>query len=384
MWTGAGFSQRVTDTALAAVKGSSRKVYNSRWKGYVEWCDSKSLNPTTAPVAEVLDFLQELADNGRKCDTVKGYLTVISQRHSRIATENGSVRLSELQPVRTWVKGLSVVNPRPRLIVPAWSLDIVLSALKRPPYHPLEGLDLKHLTLRTVFLLAVTSARRVSEIQALRLDTLIWKQSEVIAFVDPSFLPKVHSHWHCNQPIAFPAMAGESDNELKKLCVRECLKAYIEATRPFRGTSQQILLCYGKNCIGKPVSKQRISNWLKDVIKDCYILQGKPVPQHIKGHDVRKQATSWADLAGVDPQRICEAATWQSTNKLSSMFARHYRLDLLGENRSSLGRRVLNLAASSAAESDLGGTRPPTSPQASTSGRQQPRRTCKRPGRGQE
>ena len=98
------------------------------------------------------------------------------------------------------------------------------------------------------------------------------------------------------------------------------------------------------------MSKQRISTWLKEVIKDCYQLKGLGQPDHVKGHDVRKQATSWADLAGVDPEKICQAATWQSTNKLSSMFARHYRLDLLAECPSDFGRQVLKSAASSTAE----------------------------------
>ena len=343
----------MADTALAALRSSSRKVYDSRWKGYVAWCETRQLDPVSTNVTEVLEFLQELASQGKKCDTVKGYLTVISQRHSRIMSHGKSCMLTELKPVQTWVRGLSVLNPRPRIIVPAWSLDIVLSALKKPPYFPLDALDLKHLTLRTVFLMAIASARRVSELHALRLGLMAWKPTEVLAYVDPTFLPKVHSQWHSNMPVAFPAMAEERDPELRKLCVRDSLRAYVNATKPFRGTAQQLLLCYGKKVRGQPVSKQRISTWLKDVIKDCYALRGLAAPEHVKGHDVRKQATSWADLAGVEPEKICEAATWQSTNKLSSMFARHYRLDLLRENRSDFGRQVLRSAASSTAERSL-------------------------------
>ena len=73
---------------------------------------------------------------------------------------------------------------------------------------------------------------------------------------------------------------------------------------------------------------------------------------------VCKQATSWADMAGVDPQKICDAAFWKS----ESMFATHYKLDLVHGARSDFGRRILQLAASSAAESSvrrrLGSARP--------------------------
>ena len=265
-WLEAGFSNDLATTALAALKPSSRKVYDSRWKGYVQWCEGRDLDPVTADVTEVLNFLQGLANSGKKCDTVKGYLTVISQRHRRIMSQGRQCLLTELQPVQTWVRGLSVLNPRLRVIVPSWSLnlDIVLSAL-----------------------------------------------------------------------------AGEKDPELRKLCVRDTLRAYVNATQPFRGAFQQLLLCFGKKVREEPVSKQRISTWLKKVIKDCYAVKGLAQDDHVKGRNVRKQATFCEDLAGVDPEKICQAATWQSTNKLSSMFARHYRLDLLSECPSDFGSKVL-------------------------------------------
>ena len=75
---------------------------------------------------------------------------------------------------------------------------------------------------------------------------------------------------------------------------------------------------------GSLVSKQHISAWLVKLISFVYEQAGLPIPQGIKDHQTRKLATSWADLAGVDPQQICDAATWSST----CTFSRHYRLDL--------------------------------------------------------
>ena len=48
-------------------------------------------------------------------------------------------------------------------------------------------------------------------------------------------------------------------------------------------------------------------------------------------------------MAGVDPKRICEAATWA----FSSTFVKYYRLFLMAEARSDFGRRVLRLTGSS-------------------------------------
>ena len=59
------------------------------------------------------------------------------------------------------------MNPPRRNLVPSWDLAIVLAALREYPYEPLEDAPLQHLTLKAIFLLAITSVRRVSELQAL-------------------------------------------------------------------------------------------------------------------------------------------------------------------------------------------------------------------------
>ena len=67
---------------------------------------------------------------------------------------------------------MSVELQRPRLtsVLPQWDLGIVLEALSKPPYEPLKEASLKLLTLKTVLLLAMASAERRSELQALVFD----------------------------------------------------------------------------------------------------------------------------------------------------------------------------------------------------------------------
>ena len=61
------------------------------------------------------------------------------------------------------------------------------------------------------------------------------------------------------------------------------------------------------------------------------------------------QAVSMAEMAGVDLQHICQAATWTS----SSTFAKYYRLNLMAKAHLDFGRRMLRLAGPSRR---LGGT----------------------------
>ena len=171
--------------------------------------------------------------------------------------------------------------------------------------------------MRTAFLMAVTSARRASELQAICCDTMVWRAHEVIAYTDPEFSAQssLRMAWHCNQPMSFPAMRGEEDGELTKLCLRDTMHAYYLRTKVARRRpgANQFLLCYGSKFLGQPVSKQRISKWLQELVRDCYKREGLEPPGGVKGHQVSKQATSWADLAGVDPATICQAATWRTS-----------------------------------------------------------------------
>ena len=340
-WRRQGFSDDVIDTALAAKRGSTRTVYDSRWQAFVDWCTQRHIDPLSCNVPQFLEFLQQLVHRNLALNTIKGYVTAVSSRRGLVEYRDESVRMAAVSPVRTWLRGLSIQRPPVRSRVPPWSLELVLRVLTSAPFYPLHQCDLKHLTLRTVFLLAISSARRASELHAIRVDSLVRHGTGYIAYTDERFLPKIATEWHVNLPIHLPAIPDDADAELRKLCVATCIDAYVSATKPLRETTSatQLLVCYGKTKQGQPVSKQRVSTWLKEVVTVCYQLQGQPLP-HVKGHDTRKMATSWAHVAGVEPRTICEAAMWQSSN----MFARFYKLDLLHADHGELGRRVLHLA----------------------------------------
>ena len=50
--------------------------------------------------------------------------------------------------------------------LPKWNLSVVLNELTKAPFEPMKDIDLKHLTLKIAFLLALASCKRHSEIHA--------------------------------------------------------------------------------------------------------------------------------------------------------------------------------------------------------------------------
>ena len=57
-------------------------------------------------------------------------------------------------------------RPKGRRGIPSWNLSLVLHQLTKAPFEPLKEASLKHLTFKTVFLLALDSGKRRSEIHA--------------------------------------------------------------------------------------------------------------------------------------------------------------------------------------------------------------------------
>lgn len=95
---------------------------------------------------------------------------------------------------------------------PTWDLSLVLGALTGSPFE-LEKSEVKWVVLKAVFLISITSARRVSELQALsiREPFLLILEDRVVLKTDSSFLPKVSSAFHRTQDLILPTFYSTSE-----------------------------------------------------------------------------------------------------------------------------------------------------------------------------
>ena len=102
--------------------------------------------------------------------TIKGYRSCLAS----VLSGTGKAAAVQAKTISDMIN--SVELQRPSIcnsvtpVLPQWDLGIVLVALSKPPYETLQEACLKHLTLRTVFLTAMASAGRHSELQALVFD----------------------------------------------------------------------------------------------------------------------------------------------------------------------------------------------------------------------
>lgn len=289
---------------------------------------------------EICDFLQHKLDAGLQWQTLKGYVAAISACHRGFSAQS----LGKDKRIIQFLKGSFRVRPPVKPIVPAWDLHVVLQALAGAPFEPLSTADLKYVTWKTAFLLAITSAARVSELQALDSHPDLSKivKSHALLRLNPAFVPKStvveYLHREIELEAFFPNPTSLEQRAMRKHCPVRALLYYLDRTKPTRKDSQ-LLVSYKPGQLGGKVSKVTVSRWIQETISMAYTLMGRSLPTtSVKAHSTRAVASSLADLKGVSPSDLCRAATWSS----SLVFAKHYRLNMAAGR--SVSSQVLSAA----------------------------------------
>ena len=142
-------------------------MYNDRWLRFTNWATGRGFDPLGPTAAQIAAFLYELFDtHGVSLQTIKGYRSCLASVLSR----TGRAAEVQAKTISDMIMSMELQRPRLTPFLPQWDLDSVLEALSKPPFEPLREAFLKHLTLKTVILLAMASGRRPSKLQALVFD----------------------------------------------------------------------------------------------------------------------------------------------------------------------------------------------------------------------
>ncbi|KAI2653489.1 ORF V: Enzymatic polyprotein [Labeo rohita] len=280
-------SPSVVNTLLQARAPSTRRLYDLKWRIFVNWCSSHGKDPRSCGINSVLSFLQEGLDRHLSASTLKVHVAAISANHDLVGGQIG---------------------------------------LQQDPFEPLQSVELDALSFKTALLTALTSIKRVGDLQALSVNSSCLEfgpaDSHVVLRPRPGYVPKVPTTPFRDQVVTLQALSSQEDDpNLTLLCPVRALRIYIERTQPFR-RSEQLFVCYGGQQKGKAVSKQRISHWLVNAIRMAYLARGLPCPLEVRAHSTRGIAASAALANGASLTDICRAAGWATPNT----FARFYNL----------------------------------------------------------
>ncbi len=329
-----GLSTEVVETILQSRAPSTRKLYALKWRLFTSWCGDRQLDPVNCPVGTVLEFVQARLSTGLTHSTLKVYVAAISAYHASL----GGQSVGRHPLVTRFLRNVRRQRPPVRSRIPPWDLAVVLEALCRPSFEPIEEISDRHFTLKTVFLLAITSLKRVGDLQALSgaPTHLDFAPGMAKAFLYPraGYVPKVPSvtPWPVILQAFSPPPFREPDQQkLNCMCPVRALDAYVHRAAMWR-RADQLLACYGPPKRGLPATKQTLSRWIVDAINISYESSDLPSPMGVKAHSTRSVTAAKAFLAGVPIQDICNAAGWSTP----LTFVRFYGLDMQATPGSSV------------------------------------------------
>ena len=100
--------------------------------------------------------------------------------------------LSDDPSLRSLIRSFAIERPRSPGGPPSWDLDKMLHHLMSSAYEPLESQGLRTITKKTLFLVALATAKRVGELQALSRAVPSSGDDLVLSYL-PFFVAKIES-----------------------------------------------------------------------------------------------------------------------------------------------------------------------------------------------
>ena len=261
----AGFSSSVASQASLSCRPSSRKAYQLKWQVYRSWCHSHGHSVSRPSLSKVADFLCWLrSSKSLSVSSTKGYRSMLSAVF-RFQLPS----LSSHPVIRDLLRSFCLESAGRQLCPPAWDLSMVLRYPNTSTFEPLSDAPLRALTQKVLFLLALATAKRVGELQALSsvvtfvhgdaclsyVSQFVAKSESLTRSIPRSFLVKSVSGF----------AAGLDDDLL--LCPVRALRIYLDRTASLAPLRHHLFV--SSRCPSRSISKNAISFFLHDVISSA-------------------------------------------------------------------------------------------------------------------
>ncbi len=188
-----GLPPAAVQTIIQARAPSARQTYALKWSLFTNWCSSHREDPRRCTIGVMLSFLQERLERRLSLSTLKVYVAACGRS------------LGKHDLIVRFLKGAQRMNPSRSPLVPSWDLSIVLAGLERGPFEPLDSVKLKFLSVKTPLLSALTSIKRVGDLQAFSVgeECLVFGSvySHLVLRPRPGYVPKVPTMPFCDQVV---------------------------------------------------------------------------------------------------------------------------------------------------------------------------------------
>ena len=319
------FSSDVAEHVSKARRESTVKVYDAKWQIFRDWADQRKIDPIQATPQIVADFLTFLF-SVKKCQvsTIKGYRYTISKYKTGYDFGSHPV-LSEL------IKSFAKQRPVDRPLAPKWDLAFVLSHMCKAPFEPLDKASLFYLSVKTVFLVTLATARRVSEVHAFSIDSDHLRFSNLdgslILRTQVGFLAKNQLPSRAPDSITIPKLSNfcrKSDNFNCMLCPVRAVKIYLNKTKSLMKHRKRLFIPIRGD---QDLAKSTLSRWVRYAIRHAYSSISKNPNSLFKprAHELRALSASWAYMNYIPLEEILKSAVWSCSSLFDSHYLRDFR-----------------------------------------------------------
>ena len=261
--------------------------------------------PTLSKVADFLYWLRYT--RGLSVSSLRGYRSVLSA-----VFRFHLPSLSSDPVIRDLLRSFRLSSAERVLRPPAWDLSTVLTYLVSPAFEPLSQASFRALTLKTLFLLALATAKRVGELQALSSIVTFVAGDACLSYI-PQFVAKSES---LTRSIPRSFLVKSSADFAAGLGIDLLLRP-VRALRLYLLRARCLSPCRHRLFVSprrhsRAMSKNAVSFFLREVISAAEA--ALPHVGSLRAHEVRSVSTSVAFHRNWSVSSVLESATWASSS----------------------------------------------------------------------
>ena len=299
-------SERAATLLKESRREGTRNAYATPWRKWSSWCMSRNLDPHTAPVIEICNFLGTLFDAKWEYNTIGVYRSAISAYHQPIEGQDAGKH-------PTIIKLMAGIGncrpPKPRYCV-IWDVQQVLDWMSNLGDN--EELSLKLLSFKTATLTALAAACRGNDLFLMD-RKWIAETRDTLTF----YFPKLRKTEKPNK--RKPPLTLEKFEEDMKICPVSTMRSYLERTTPkIHESTTAVFVSHIRPFKG--VTRATISTWVKEVLKSTGVDTSK-----FKSHSTRAASTSKAACRGATLQDILDRGCWSQSSTWQKFYNKNIK-----------------------------------------------------------
>ena len=305
----AGFPSTVAGQLAFGRRKSTRLNYQARWGTYRKWCREfghRSSLPSISKIAEFFTYL--FKRKGAALSTIKGYRAMLLAVFKFLLPE-----ISTSPILKDLIRSFEISSTRPLFPPPPWDLDKYLSG---PPFEPLVKASFLDKTKKSLFLLAMATAKRVSELQALSF-SVSFQGEDLVLYYDPFFCAKTESAANpLPRSVIVLSLSDFAGNLPERVqCPVRAIKFLRKAARSASYIPSRLFV--SPRNPEHAMSKNAISFYLRQLITDSGDVSSSCPP---RAHDIRGIATSLNYYGNLSLSHLMQVATWKSNHVFASRY----------------------------------------------------------------